>query len=205
MAEIATRHDLLVISDEIHADLTYEPHRHVSFAAFAPERTVTLQSAGKAFNLAGLRCCVAHIGDARVRAALDTLPPLLMGQPGNLGVLGTLAAWQHGDAWLADVRAVLHRNRRTVADGLPAGVGFHLPEATYLAWLDFRPLGLRPDPAARILDRAGLMLSPGHDCGPGGEGFARLNFATGRTVLDDILDRLRAGCSDTDAHAGTTR
>ncbi|GAB3966547.1 aminotransferase class I/II-fold pyridoxal phosphate-dependent enzyme [Plantactinospora veratri] len=197
VAEIAMRHDLLVVTDEIHADLTYEPHRHTSFAALAPElaaRTVTLHSASKAFNLAGLRCCVAHVGDARVRAALDALPPLLLGQPSNLGVLGTQAAWQHGDPWLAEVRAVLDRNRRLVADGLPDAVGYHLPEATYLAWLDFRPLGLGSDPAAHFLDRAGVMLSHGPQFGPGGEGFARLNFATGRPILDDILRRLRANC-----------
>lgn len=194
VAEIALRHDLLVIADEIHADLTYEPHRHTSFAALAPDlaaRTVTIQSASKAFNLAGLRCCVAHVGETRVRTALDALPPLLLGQPGNLGVLGTLAAWQHGDAWLSDVRELLDRNRRLVADGLPATVGYYPPEATYLAWLNCRPLGLGSDPAAYFLDRAKIMLSHGPDCGPGGNGFARLNFATSQTILDDILTRLR--------------
>ncbi|WIM99799.1 aminotransferase class I/II-fold pyridoxal phosphate-dependent enzyme [Actinoplanes oblitus] len=197
VAEIANRYDLLVIADEVHADLTYDPHRHLPVAALAPEiaaRTVTLQSASKAFNLAGLRCCVAHVGHAGVRSALDTLPSLLLGQPGNLGVLGTLAAWQHGDAWLTEVRALLDRNRCLVAAGLPAGVGYHLPEASYLAWLNFRALGLGPDPAAHFLERAGVMLSRGPEFGPPGTGFARLNFATGRAVLDDILGRLRTAC-----------
>lgn len=198
IAELAERHDLLVIADEIHADLVYEPHRHQPFAALAPElaaRTVTLTSASKAFNLAGLRCSVADVAAAPVRQALDALPPLLLGQPGTPGVLGTVAAWQHGDAWLAEVRAILDRNRQLVAAGLPDAVRHHVPEATYLAWLDWRPLGLGADPAALLLDKTQVMLSHGPDFGPGGQGHARLNFATSRPILDEILRRLRAGTS----------
>jgi cystathionine beta-lyase len=195
IAELAQRHDLLVIADEIHADLAYGPHRHQPFAALAPElaaRTVTLTSASKAFNLAGLRCSVADVAAAPVRQALDALPPLLLGQPGTLGVLGTVAAWQHGDAWLAEVRGLLDRNRQLVAAGLPDAVGHHVPEASYLAWLDWRPLGLGADPATLLLDKTRVMLSHGPDFGPGGQGHARLNFATSRPILDEILRRLRA-------------
>jgi cystathionine beta-lyase len=195
IAEVAQRNDLLVIADEIHADLAHEPHRHQPIAALAPElaaRTVTLSSASKAFNLAGLRCSVADVAAAPVRQALDALPPLLLGQPGNPGVLGTVAAWQHGDAWLAEVRAILGRNRQLVATGLPDSVRHHVPEASYLAWLDWRPLGLGDDPAKLLLDKAQVMLSHGPDFGPGGQGHARLNFATSRPILDEILRRLRA-------------
>ncbi|MBO3738802.1 MalY/PatB family protein [Actinoplanes flavus] len=186
VAGLAERHDLLVIADEIHADLTYEPHRFLTFAPFAPDRTVTLTSASKAFNLAGLRCAVADVAAPGVRRGLDALPPMLLGQPGTLGLLGTLAAWEHGDPWLARVRALLERNRRMVMDALPGRVAE--PEGTYLSWLDLRDRG--PDPAARIRAEAGVMLSPGPDFGPGGEGFARLNFATSRPVLEEILRRL---------------
>lgn len=194
IADLAQRHDLLVIADEIHADLTYQPHRHLPFASLAPElaaRTVTLTSASKAFNLAGLRCSVADVAAAPVRAALDALPPLLLGQPGNAGVLGSLAAWQHGDAWLAEVRTLLDRNRRLVAAGLPDGVRHHVPEATYLSWVDWRPLGFGADPAAALLDKARVMLSHGPEFGPGGQGHTRFNFATSRPVLDEMLRRLR--------------
>ncbi|MFI6982872.1 MalY/PatB family protein [Embleya sp. NPDC050154] len=194
LAEIAARHDLLVISDEIHADLTYEPNRHIPIASLSPDtaaRTVTLTSAGKAFNLAGLRCSVAHVGDERVRRALESQPPLLFGEVSSLSVLATLAAWQEGDAWLAEARATLTRNRRMVAESLPTGIRHHLPEATYLAWLDCRALGLDTDPTAFFLDHAGVRLSPGSDFGPGGDGFTRLNFATSRGVLEEILHRMR--------------
>lgn len=193
LADIAQRHDMLVIADEIHADLTYEPHRHVPFASLAADladRTVTLTSASKAFNLAGLRCSVADVAAASVRASLDALPPLLLGQPSSLGVLGTLAAWQHGDPWLTQVRAVLDRNRHLVAAGLPSAVRHHPPQATYLAWLDWRPLGLGDNPATTLLARNRVMLSRGPDFGPGGQGYARLNFATSQPILTEILRRL---------------
>ncbi|WP_214318284.1 MalY/PatB family protein [Nonomuraea sediminis] len=194
IAEIAERHDLLVISDEIHSDLTYDPHRHIPFASLGPEaagRTVTMTSASKAFNLAGLRCSVAHLGDARVRDALAAQPPLLFGEVSSLSVLATLAAWRDGDDWLAEVRATLDGNRHLIAESLPAGVRFHLPEATYLAWLDFRGLDLGPDPAAHLLERANVKLSSGPSFGPGGEGYARLNFATSGPILQEMLHRLR--------------
>jgi cystathionine beta-lyase len=176
IADLAERHDVLVIADEIHAELTYEPHRHIPFATVAPGRTVTLTSASKAFNLAGLRCAIADVAVPPVRKALDTLPPLMLGQAGNLGVIGTLAAWRQGEPWLAEVRTLLERNRRMVAEALP---GHHSPEATYLAWLR---MGTPPD----------VMLSPGPQFGPGGDGYMRLNFATSRPVLAEILRRLRA-------------
>jgi len=194
IADVAVRHDLLVIADEIHAELAYEPHRHVPFASLGPEaaaRTVTLTSATKAFNLAGLRCSIAHIGDRRVREALRAQPPLLFGEVGSLGVLATLAAWRDGDAWLEEARATLARNRALGAEGLPPGIRHHRPEAGYLAWLDCRALGIGPDPAAFFLDRARVLLSSGPDFGPGGEGFARLNFATSGPLLEEILRRLR--------------
>jgi cysteine-S-conjugate beta-lyase len=194
IAEIAVRHDLLVISDEIHADLTHEPHRHIPFASLGPEvadRTVTLTSATKAFNLAGLRCSVAHVGDRRVRKALEAQPPFIFGQVSTLAVRATLAAWQDGDDWLATLRTVLDRNRRRVAEALPAGVGYRLPEATYLAWLDFRELGLGSAPRPFLLDNAKVLLSNGPDFGPGGEGFVRLNFATSGSLLEEILHRIK--------------
>jgi cystathionine beta-lyase len=185
IAALAERHDVLVIADEIHADLVHDPHRHAPFAPLAPDRTVTLNSASKAFNLAGLRCAVADVAAPRVRAALDRLPPMLLGQPGTPGIIGTLAAWEHGDPWLAEVRGLLARNRRLVAGAFPR---LRLPEATYLAWLDLHELG--DDPAARILAEAKVMLGRGLDFGPGGAGFARLNFATSKPVLTEILRRL---------------
>ncbi|WP_107656779.1 MalY/PatB family protein [Nocardia suismassiliense] len=193
IAEIAARNDLLVIADEIHSELVHERHRHTPFASLGPEiaaRTVTLNSASKAFNLAGLRCCVAHVGDSRVRAALDAQPPQLYGQVSALSVLATCTAWRDGAAWLAATRELLTANRDLVAETLRPESRFHRPDAGYLAWLDCRALELGRDPADFFLEHAKVKLLSGPDFGPGGAGFARLNFATYRPVLAEMLGRM---------------
>ncbi|GII00462.1 MalY/PatB family protein [Planobispora takensis] len=190
LAELAERHDLLVISDEIHADLVHGSGDHIPFATLLPERTVTLTSATKAFNLGGIRCSVAHLGAPILRAALAAQPAHLYGSPHVFGVEATVAAWRHGDDWLAEALAVLDRNRQLIAGRLPGGIGYRVPDATYLAWLDLSGLGLQEEPAVFLEREAKVMLSPGPLFGAGGEGFARLNFATSGPVLSEILDRI---------------
>jgi cystathionine beta-lyase len=148
LAEHAERHDLLVIADEIHADLAYAPHEHIPFATLLPERTVTLTSATKAFNLGGIRCSVAHVGVPELRRRLDAQPPFIYGSANLFGVEATVAAWRHGDAWLEETRAVLDRNRKTIAARVPETVGYRMPQATYLAWLDYGRPGM-----AEVLER----------------------------------------------------
>ena len=195
LARLAEEHDLLIISDEIHADLVYQPARHVPMASLGPAvaaRTLTLTSATKAFNLAGIRCAVAHVGPSALREAWDAQPDHLFGVVSRVGVEATRAAWQDGDGWLATALGVLDRNRRLLrdllAERLPA-VDYALPQATYLAWLDFRALGLADRPETLLRD-GGVVLYPGPDFGPDGEGFARCNFATSASVLEAVVDRM---------------
>jgi cystathionine beta-lyase len=190
LADLAERHDLLVISDEIHADLTHDGHRHIPFATLLPERTITLTSATKAFNLGGIRCSVAHVGVPAVRDALDAWPRHLFGAANLLGVEATVAAWRHGDPWLAEVLGILGRNRRMIAERLPGAVGYRPPDATYLAWLDFTPLVPDEDPADLLLREARVMVNSGPMFGPGGTGFVRLNFATSGPILEEMLGRI---------------
>ncbi|GGO77333.1 MalY/PatB family protein [Nonomuraea cavernae] len=190
LAEHAERHDLLVISDEIHADLVYDPYEHIPFATILPDRTVTLTSATKAFNLGGIRCSVAHIGSPEMREALDGQPPFVYGSANLFGVEATVAAWRHGDAWLRETLALLDRNRWAIAERLPPTVGYRVPEATYLAWLDYG----RPGMAEVLKQEAKVLLSDGALFGPGGDTHVRLNFATTEPILTEILNRLnRAG------------
>jgi len=198
LADVAVRHDLLVICDEIHAELVYAPHRHIPFGSLGPDvaaRTVTLSSATKAFNIAGTCAAVAHFGHDELLAELDSRPGGFLGARNIFGVAATMAAWTGGDSWLQDVRAYLRGNRDFVTANLrehaPA-VHYHPPEATYLAWLDFRGTRLAEDPAGRLLSETGVLLVDGSSMGPGGQGFARLNFATSRTVLEELLGRLSA-------------
>ncbi|GEL23560.1 aminotransferase [Pseudonocardia sulfidoxydans NBRC 16205] len=195
VADIAHRHDLLVISDEIHAELVHAPHLHVPFAslgAHVAARTVTLNSASKAFNLAGLHCAVGHWGPPQLRARLDAHPSELFGGVSSLSVVATLAAWEHGDEWQRRLREVLRRNRDRVAAWLARRGGDDpLPEATYLYWFAARTLELRADDVVGVVTRdARVRLDGGPGFGSGHEGMLRLNLATAEPVLDELLRRL---------------
>lgn len=198
VADIARRHDLLVISDEIWADIVFPGARHIPFESLpAAEgvRVVTAIAASKAFNIAGLRCAAGHIADPAIEAALAALPDHLLGTVATPGAAATLAALTQGEPWLADTVAFLGAQRdhlaARVAAELPAA-RMTLPEATYLAWLDLRAYDLGNDPAAWLLEHARVALNPGPDFGEHGHGFVRLNFATTRAVLDEALDRIVA-------------
>jgi cystathionine beta-lyase len=198
IAEAAERYDLLVVSDEIWGDLVHPGSTHIPFASLSDEasaRTVTAAAASKAFNVAGLHCAVAHIGDDAVEAAIKALPGHVLGAVGSPGAEATLAAWTCGEPWLAETRAHLTAMRNHVDGRLTRELPdarFTLPEATYLAWLDLRAYGLGDDPAKVLLDEARVALSNGPDFGERGLGFARLNFATTRPILDAVLDRIVA-------------
>jgi cysteine-S-conjugate beta-lyase len=198
IAELATKHGLVVVSDEIHAELVHPGHDHIPFAALGPEvaaRTITVTSGSKAFNLAGLRWAVLHAGLERFHSMITGLPAHYLGTPNLLAVEATDAAWTEGDDWLAAVRRVLDENRRRLgtllAEHLP-GVVYRLPEATYLAWLDCRALGLGDDPAATFRER-GVELATGHRFGAVGAGFVRLNLATSPVVLEAIVTTMADG------------
>ncbi|WP_226872555.1 MalY/PatB family protein [Microbispora sitophila] len=206
LAEAAEELDLVVVSDEIHADLAYAPHRHIPFASLGPAaaaRTITATSATKTFNIAGLRCAVAHIGHDGVWEALARMPYDYFGTPTMVGRAATVAAWRESADWHADLMRTLEHNRRTIerwAADLPWDLGHHSPQATYLSWFDFTgtPLG-GVAPAERLEREAGVKLAEGTEFAQetpvDTAGFARLNFATSPAVLDEILGRIRAAVS----------
>jgi cystathionine beta-lyase len=198
IAEAAERYDLLVVSDEIWGDIVHPGSVHIPFASLSEEtaaRTVTAAAASKAFNIAGLHCAVAHIGSDAVEAGIQALPGHVLGAVGSPGAEATLAAWTCGEPWLAQTLSHLTAMRNHV-DGritreLP-DARFVLPDATYLAWVDLRAYGLGDDPAKVLLDDARVALSNGPDFGEHGVGYARLNFATTRPILDAVVDRIVA-------------
>ncbi len=196
IAELAVAHDLVVLSDEIHSELVYPGQRHLAIATLGPEierRTVTFTSATKAFNIAGLRCAFAVFGSRELQERFNSIPPHVRGGVGTMGLEATRAAWESCDAWLAAVIEYLCANRDFLADfvkrELP-GVRHAPPQATYLAWLDCRELALDGDPFRFFLERARVALSSGKRFGLGGEGFVRINFATSRAILTEILERM---------------
>jgi cysteine-S-conjugate beta-lyase len=199
LAELALERDWLVLSDEIHAELAHPGHPFIPFAALGPEvaeRTVTFTSATKAFNIAGLRCAVAHFGTRALKARFEAaLPAHVRGGIGILGQHCTLAAWQSSDAWLAEVMSLLDTQRHWLVQELRARLPearVYLPDATYLAWLDLRALGLAPNPAEFFRQEARVALFDGAFFGKGFEQYARLNFATSPALLAQIVERLVA-------------
>jgi len=196
VADVADRHDLLVITDEIWGELIHPGAVHRPLAIRDDRfrgRLVTLGSASKTFNLAGLRTAVAHVDHAGLINALDAMPGHLNGSPSTLGIVGTTTAWTECDDWMAAVQRTITVRRDQLAQRLAADaptVGFEPPEATYLGWLDFRATALGSDPADVLFDRAAVALSSGPEFGPNGAGYARINFATSQKILDEIIDRV---------------
>jgi cystathionine beta-lyase len=197
LAELACERDWIVLADEIHQDLLFDGHQHIPFATLSEDaaaRTVTLTSATKAFNIPGLRCSVAHFGSADLQSRFNKVVPRhTRGGLGQLGLTATIAAWRHADPWLEEVRSYLEANRNFlaafVAQELPE-VAFRPPESTYLAWLDCGALELEPSPARFFYQHANVALSDGRNFGWGGGGWARLNFATSRSLLAEILETM---------------
>jgi cystathionine beta-lyase len=201
LAEVAAELDLVVLADEIHADLTYPGHRHLPFAGLdddCAQRTITTTSATKAFNIAGLRCAVAHVGPAAVRASLATAPLDFFGTPGILSRVATVAAWRESDDWLSQLRSVLSTNRDLVNEWIsahPSAGHYHQPEATYLAWFQLAGLGREVSSATDLRHSAKVVLSDGGEFSDGTDldtsSFVRLNYATSQENLVAMLERLR--------------
>jgi cystathionine beta-lyase len=193
VAELAARFDVLVVADEIHAPLALPGARHTPFAALGDTRSVVITAASKAFNTPGLKCGLAVAGSAAVARELHALPEEVRYRAGLLGVIASVAAFEHGDAWLDELLAALDANRALLGSLLAAslpGVGFDPPEASFLAWLDCRGLGVGDDPAAAFLARGRVALEPGVGFGAQGRGFARLNFGTSAALVEEAVRRM---------------
>lgn len=195
IAAVAERHDLTLLSDEIHQDFVWSG-QHVPIATLgaAAKRTATLTSATKGFNLAGMRCAFVHLGDDLVDR-WDRQFVGVLGSVSTVGVVATIAAWSEGQEWQQEVLDELRARRQTVTVKLERDlpdIGYVEPDSTYLSWLNMGHLGL-DDPAEWFETNAGVGFGHGPDFGELGVGHCRLNFATSDAVLDAVLARLSAG------------
>ena len=197
MARFAIERDMIIISDEIHSDLVYPGHQHIPLASLGPEiadRTITITSPTKSFNIPGLRCAVLHFGSARLRERfLQRIPARLMGDPNAIGVDATVAAWAHGQPWLDAVMAHLMRARDRLVGRLRADVPeiiCRVPEGTFLAWLDCTKLAFNTTAFDFFHDQARIAFSAGETFDPAGSQFVRFNFATSMPILDKLLDQM---------------
>jgi cystathionine beta-lyase len=197
VARLAARYDVLVISDEVHAPLTLPGAVFTPFAPLADSlgaSAVCVTSASKGWNLAGAKCALVIAGDDRTARLLDGLVEEVACRTSILGLHANRVAFRCTD-WLDDAVTRIAANDALLAsllsEHLPA-VRYRRPEAGYLAWLDLRALGLGPDPAAVLLDRARVALNAGHRYGTGGDGHARLNLACDPDVLREAVRRITA-------------
>ena len=194
LVDLARRHDVVLVSDEIHAPLvlpgaTFTPLLTVPGAA---EVTVALLSASKAFNLAGLKCAAVVTASQRMADRVARLPPDLRWRVGHFGVLATVAALTDGDEWLDRLLLTLDRRRTELGELLAAqlpAVRWTPPEATYLAWLDCSALGAGDAPRDACLERGRVAFEAGSRFGALGAGHLRLNFGTSAEVLAEAVAR----------------
>ncbi|MEU6292906.1 aminotransferase class I/II-fold pyridoxal phosphate-dependent enzyme [Streptomyces sp. NPDC046988] len=195
VAALAERHGVRVVADEIHAPVVTGDARFVPYLSVpGAGRGLALTSASKGWNLAGLKAALALAGPGAADD-LARMPEEVGHGPSHVGVLAHTAALRDGTDWLDAVLAGLDENRRLLtgllAEQLP-GVVHRAGEATYLAWLDCRALGLGDDPARVFLDRGRVALSSGIPFGTGGAGHLRLNLATSPEVITEAVRRMRA-------------
>lgn len=196
VAELAARHGVIVLADEIHAPMELDGATHVPYLTVSDEAAahgLVLTSASKAWNIAGLKAAVVVAGSDEGAALAAKLSPSLPFHAGHFGVLATVAAFERGGAWLDALNGHLDLNRRRLAEllerELPAA-RYAMPEAGFLAWIDCRELGLGDDPAAAFLEHGRVALSSGPWFGTGGEGFARLNIGTSGALLEEAVRRM---------------
>jgi cystathionine beta-lyase len=203
VADFAARHDMIVISDEIHSDLIYPGAKHIPLVMAAPEhvdRIITINAASKTFGIPGLRTGYAIIPDADLRAAYQRSIRMTEYGPGTPGIAATKAAYTpEGAAWVADLMTYLDGNRKVFDDGINAIPGLHsMPlQSTFLAWVDFAGTGMTQDEIMhRVRDVAKIGVNQGPAFGPGGETFHRFNFAMRRELIEEAVARMQGAFSD---------
>ncbi|MDR0701408.1 MAG: PatB family C-S lyase [Azoarcus sp.] len=192
IAALAAQRDMIVCSDEIHCGLVLDPDKpHRPIAALDPDiarRTITLMAPSKTWNIPALYCAIAIIPDATLRTHFQRAMRGIVPEINVLGFAAAEAAYRDGEPWRLALIDYLRGNRDRVMDAVAAmpGLSMAAPEATYLAWIDCRAMGLE-NPTA-FFEAAGVGLSDGRAFGM--PGFVRLNFGCARATLDEALARM---------------
>jgi cystathionine beta-lyase len=202
MAQICLQAGVLICSDEIHCDLTYEGHAHMPIAALDPEiakKTITLMAPSKTFNLAGLQFSAAIIPDPELRQNFINARQGLGSSWQNLfGMTAALAAYRYGQEWLDQMLLYLEANRDFACEYIDSelpGISAVKPEGTYLLWLDCRQTKIPGDPCEFFIEKGRVALNDGATFGTEGQGFVRLNFGCPRATLEEALARMKSALS----------
>ena len=203
IAEICHRQHVLVIADEIHADMTFAPHRHTSFSTVSDEalhNSITFIAPSKTFNMAGLASSVGYVPDPDIKKQFFGFLDANELSLGNIfAYTAAEAAFRHGEEWRLQLLDYLQANidltEQYLQKHLPK-VRMMRPEASFLIWMDFRALGLsHKELVDKMLYDAKVGLNSGLDYGPDGEGFMRMNIGTPRAIVKEALDRITSALS----------
>ena len=198
IGDICIKHDVVIFSDEIHADFVYEPNKHHVFASLGESyaaNSVIATAPSKSFNIAGLQVSNIFIGNKKLRDAFrNEIVKSGYSQLNTMGLAAARAAYESGKEWLDEVRAYIKDNLIFFRDYLKENIGelsLIEPEGTYLVWVDFRKLGLSEKQREDlIVNKAKLWIDSGAMFGVDGEGFERFNIACPREYLKMALDSL---------------
>lgn len=198
LGEICLKHNVLIVSDEIHFDMVYGDRQHFPLGNLSEDlkhQTITLTSPGKTFNLQGFQSAYAIIPDQELNERFSqTLRQNGIFLNNVMSITAVEAAYNHGEAWLDELLPYLEENKEFIHAYSQANLpGIHVvaSEGTYLAWLDCRDLGLSQEGLKQFMvEEAGLALNDGMIFGKQGAGFMRLNFGCPRSLLEEGLNRL---------------
>ncbi|WP_342366602.1 MalY/PatB family protein [Peribacillus sp. TH16] len=203
IGELCVKYDVIIVSDEIHADLFHSTSRHYPIASLSEQLsdiTVTLMAPSKTFNIAGIQASFLITSNEKLQKQLQKAQTKLAFHGLNILALTAMeAAYREGLPWLKDMIAYIEENIKVAEEFIAAEIpALHVmhPDASYLLWIDCRDLGLNDkEIKERLINQGKLALEPGSKYGPGGEGFVRMNIGCSRSVLLDGLNRLKVAFS----------
>ena len=200
ISEICLEHNVLVVSDEIHSDITFEGHTHTVYGTIsqpAAENSIICTAPSKSFNLAGLQFSNIIIPNPKLRVEfLRELDKTGYDEPSLMGIVAATAAYSEGAEWFEEAKSYIWKNiqfaKNYIEENCPK-IKVIVPEGTYLLWLDFSGFGLTDKEInERILNKAKVWLDSGSMFGKEGEKFQRINCATPRAILKEALERICA-------------
>jgi len=196
LAHLAKKYGVYIISDEIHGPLVYDRSKFTPFLAVSQDAVdvgVTVTSASKGFNLAGLKCAVIITGSTAIKEKINSMPISVAFRASLFGAVAATAALRDSVSWLDGVIASLDENRkliRNLIDSKIPSIQYRIPDFGYLAWLDLSALNLGDDPAKTLLERGKVAFNGGHMYGPRHSQFVRLNFGTSPEIISEAFDRI---------------
>ena len=196
LVALAKRYEVLIISDEIHAPLTFKDKSFIPILNLgndAEEGSITVTAASKGWNIAGLKCAIIVTQNEALKAKLDSMPMAVHYRASLLGGFATAIAFAEGGIWLDSVMENLDHNRIMIKELLSSqlpSVRYHIPDNSYLAWLDLEALNLGENPSVTLLEKGRVAFNAGHTFGKQCSQYVRLNFATSPSIITEAIHRI---------------